>query len=330
MSRTFRQALFVAPLVATTFFPVPLFADTLFVSPSAGSYKVGQTFAIRMVVSSPAQAINAVSANLSFPADKLQVTSISKVGSILNLWVAEPSFSNGAGTVSLEGVVPNPGFQGQSGPVLTVNFRVVGTGSATVSYSSGQLLANDGYGTNVLRTRNSATFALEAAPPAEEKKPAVEKEPVAPEVYVDLTPPAEEAAEAPKAEAPKEEKKVSVELPDFSSVIDFATKFFSLVIPLVALVYFLIHTAQKGTGNIRGLRKRMRKDLHDIDRLVEKSFDLLKEDISESIHILERTRVRRRLTAEEDAIIHRLRQNLVDAEKIIHREVLNAEKNIGE
>jgi ABC-type phosphate transport system auxiliary subunit len=83
-------------------------------------------------------------------------------------------------------------------------------------------------------------------------------------------------------------------------------------------------------GNIQKLRRDLRKDLHGIDRLVEKSFDILKEDISESINILERARMKRKLTAEEDAIIHRLRQNLVDAEKVIHREVLNAEKDIGD
>lgn len=158
MSRSLRQTLFLLTLLALVLSPLTLKANTLFVSPSSGSYRVGQTFAVRIAVSSPAQAINAVAAVLSFPADRLQVTSISKVGSILNLWVAEPSFSNSSGTVSLEGVVPNPGFIGGSGPVLTVNFRVISQGSATLRYSSGQLLANDGYGTNILKTRNTGEF----------------------------------------------------------------------------------------------------------------------------------------------------------------------------
>ncbi len=328
MHRSGRQALFLICLLVLSVTPTILSADTLFVSPSSGSYRVGQTFAIRMVVSSPAQAINAVSAALSFPADKLQVTSISKVGSILNLWVAEPSFSNSAGTVSLEGVVPNPGYQGPSGPILTINFRVVGTGNASVRYTSGQLLANDGYGTNVLRTKNSGEFTLEAAPAPTsptEKSPVVESVPV-PEVYIDLNP---VVAEPAPAETPKK-KTIALEIPSLADIVALLVKFFSVVIPLVALVFFLIHTTKRGAGNIRMLRKHMRKDLHDIDRLIEKSFDLIKDDISESIHILERARVKRRLTSEEDAIIHRLRQNLVDAEKIIHEEVLHAEKDIGD
>lgn len=307
------QALFPVILFSILFFPGGVFADTLSISPAAGIYSKGQTFSVRITVTS-GQAVNAVSAALTFPTDKLQVASVSKIGSILNLWVEEPSFSNTNGTVSLEGVVPNPGFAGSNGSVLTINFRAVGDGVANLRFASGSLLANDGYGTNILRNRGTASYTINPASPAPEP---VEEAP-APS-FIDLN-------EEPKRATPSDSKTISVEIPPAKTVFDSLVKFLSVVIPLVALVFFLLHTTKKGVSNLRTLRK----DIHNIDRLVEKSFDIIKEDMADSIRMLERAGGKRKLTHEEDAIIRRLRQNLADAERIIHKEVLKAEKDIGD
>ena len=94
-------------------FALPSFAHaaTLYFSPASGSHPVGKAISVSVFVSSTDQAINAVSGVVSFPKDKLEVTGLSKGGSILSLWVQEPSFSNGAGTASFEGIVLNPGFR---------------------------------------------------------------------------------------------------------------------------------------------------------------------------------------------------------------------------
>src|SRR4051812_20692477 len=99
LQKAFLLSLFVLPFGAH--------ANTLGLSPDSGSYTVGKTFPVSVYVTSTAQSVNAVSGTLSFPTDKLQVVSISKASSILTLWVSEPSFSNVAGSVSFEGVVPN-------------------------------------------------------------------------------------------------------------------------------------------------------------------------------------------------------------------------------
>jgi len=169
-----RTAFIIVVLVAAPFL---VHADTLLLSPSSGSYSSGKIFPVRVRVSSTAQSINAVSGVLSFPQDKLQVISVSKAESILTLWVQEPSFSNTQGTVSFEGVVPNPGFIGASGLVLTVNFKVVGQGDAAIKFSSGSVLANDGTGTNILKNVGSGVFSLGSSPvPATTDNPAVESD----------------------------------------------------------------------------------------------------------------------------------------------------------
>lgn len=144
-------------------------AATLYFSPSSGSYTVGSNFSVSVYVSSADQAMNAASGAISFPSDKLEVSSISKSGSIISLWVQEPSFSQGA--VNFEGIVLNPGFIGASGKIITANFKVKAAGAASILFSSGSVLANDGKGTNILTSLGNAQFSLAGAPPAGSQTP---------------------------------------------------------------------------------------------------------------------------------------------------------------
>ncbi|MDP2703929.1 MAG: hypothetical protein Q8P01_01775 [bacterium] len=139
------------------------YAANVYFSPSSGSYAVGSTLSAAVYVSSAGQAMNAASGVISFPSDKLEVTSLSKTGSIFSLWVQEPSFSNSAGTVNFEGIALNPGFTGANGKLITVNFRVKAAGVAALNFSSGSVLANDGQGTNILSSLGNAQFSLGGA-----------------------------------------------------------------------------------------------------------------------------------------------------------------------
>lgn len=138
-------------------------AATLHFSPSSGEYAVGKTLSVGVYAESADQAMNAASGIISFPQDKLEVTSLSKTGSIFTLWVQEPSFSNSAGTVNFEGIVLNPGFTGATGKAIIINFRVKAAGVALVNFSSGSALANDGQGTNILTSLGNARFSLGGA-----------------------------------------------------------------------------------------------------------------------------------------------------------------------
>ncbi|MEK9195059.1 MAG: cohesin domain-containing protein, partial [Patescibacteria group bacterium] len=135
-------------------------AASLSFSPVTGSYTIGQTFSVGVRVSSTDQPMNAADGVVSFPPDKLEVASLSKSGSIMSLWVQEPSFSNSAGTINFEGIVLNPGFTGSAGKLLTITFKAKGVGNAPVTFNSGSVLANDGKGTNIVENLGSAIFAI--------------------------------------------------------------------------------------------------------------------------------------------------------------------------
>jgi len=133
----------------------------LLLSPT--SYVAGGSFTADVVVVSPAQAINAVSGVLSFPADKLEVTALIKDSSVVNLWVQEPFFSNTAGKVTFEGIILNPGFTGASGRVLRIRFRSRVTGASPLGFVSGSILANDGKGTSILHEMRGVTPVIIAS-----------------------------------------------------------------------------------------------------------------------------------------------------------------------
>ncbi|HXF44025.1 MAG TPA: cohesin domain-containing protein, partial [Candidatus Paceibacterota bacterium] len=166
-------------------------AATLYFSPSSGSHALGQNFSVGVYVSSADQAMNAVSGVVKFPQDKLKITSVSKTGSIITLWVQEPVFSNDAGTVNFEGIVSNPGFTGSAGKVITLNFSVKAAGAGPLSFSSGSVLANDGQGTNILTGLGSASFALGDVPlsaPESTVPSTVAGAPAAPQIFSDTHP----------------------------------------------------------------------------------------------------------------------------------------------
>lgn len=147
------------------------YAASLSIAPASGSYSSQNSFTATVYLSTDKSA-NAVSGVLSFPADLLQVVSVSKDRSIVNFWVQEPSFSNRDGTVQFEGVVLNPGFTGSAGRVLSIVFRTRAVGAATVEFTSGSVLANDGKGTNILTALSKARYQVTAAANTDEALPA--------------------------------------------------------------------------------------------------------------------------------------------------------------
>ena len=135
-------------------------AATLYFSPSSGNFSVGNILTVNILVNTENADINNAEATVNFPNGLLEVVSISKSGSIFNLWVEDPTFSNNAGTLSFNGGSPTPGFNGTNGKILSAVFRVKKAGSATIVFSSPAIRANDGFGTDVFRTGIQAQFNL--------------------------------------------------------------------------------------------------------------------------------------------------------------------------
>jgi hypothetical protein len=117
-------------------------------------------------------AVNNAEAIIQFPTELVDVISINKAGSVFSLWVEDPTFSAVTGTVTFNGGVPTPGFNGAYGPVVSIVVRAKKAGTAEIAFSSASVRANDGLGTDVLRARQGKSLAIVSA-----KTPVVDQAP---------------------------------------------------------------------------------------------------------------------------------------------------------
>lgn len=162
MVKEIKKYLFAAGLFFAIFVfsPAAAQAATLYFSPSTGSHTVGDILTANVLVNTQGQDINNAEAVINFPTNTLEVVSVSKSGSIFSFWPEEPAFSNSTGTISFNGGLPTPGYNGGAGKIIGIVFRIKVAGSASVVCSSAAVRANDGFGTNVFQSCGQAQFTL--------------------------------------------------------------------------------------------------------------------------------------------------------------------------
>lgn len=134
--------------------------SVLSLSPTTGAYGVGQTFQVGIMLNTNGEAINAVQADLSFPADKLEVTSLDyTTGGFLAL-VLDHSYDNTTGRVLLGGGIWSPGFTGAAGRVATLTFRARAAGTAAVVFDATCAVLRNADNVNVLTGTLPAQFTI--------------------------------------------------------------------------------------------------------------------------------------------------------------------------
>ncbi len=158
-----RRILLYSFFLTALFYGVHAEAATLNVSPATGVYAVGTPFTISVRVNTSGASVNAADGVLTFNPKELQVVSVSRAGSVFNLWVEEPAFSNSAGTISFGGGLMGSGYTGNAGTIMTATVRAVGAGTPKIQFRNGTVTAFDGQGTNVLTAMNGGSFTIAAA-----------------------------------------------------------------------------------------------------------------------------------------------------------------------
>ena len=162
-------------------------AASLEISPSSGTYGVGQTFTATIQVLPDGEDVSAVEATLRFNPSIMSVVSLSKNDSPISLWTAEPTFSNTSGVIEFGGVSPAP----MTGPteLLSITFETLLEGTGEITFTNVSVLAPNGRETDATENSDSAPFTVIAntAKPDEVTLPAdVEGPPqVVSEIFVD-------------------------------------------------------------------------------------------------------------------------------------------------
>lgn len=136
------------------------------------SVALGQTFSVRLLVNS-ASSINAMSGNVQYSGELLSVQGVSYNRSIFKLWQQTPNNSPQTSQIVFAGGLPNPGFAGENGVIIQINFKARALGTATVQLlNNSQVLLNDGQGSRAEWSTTPYTVQInkpgtEPTPPTE-------------------------------------------------------------------------------------------------------------------------------------------------------------------
>jgi hypothetical protein len=157
-----KQNSILSPLFILTFlftFGNVLAAD-ISPSPSSQIVEEGRSFVVSVELNNNSTSVNGLTAKMMYPSDLLKAVSISKSGSVVEMWPQEPDIRSEIGAIPFEGIILNPGFSGSNGLIYKVTFLPLAKGTARVYFSSGNVFANDGEATDVLSSLGSATYTI--------------------------------------------------------------------------------------------------------------------------------------------------------------------------
>lgn len=153
--------------------PLEIQAARVYFEPSGDKYKVGDNVPISIFVDTENESINAVELGLNIP-KLLRIKDISKNGSIIQLWIQEPSYSEN--TVQLIGGIPS-GIKTTKGLIGKIYLEASAIGQGSIGFlPNSSVLLNDGNGTKLnLQAVNNGLFEI-IPKPKNDKTPVKETE----------------------------------------------------------------------------------------------------------------------------------------------------------
>lgn len=288
---------------------LPVYASSVGFNPDNGAYNVGDLVRVRVVVSSD-KSINATSGQILFPRDLLSLSSVSKNGSIINLWAQEPSYSNTSGVISFEGVILN-GYSGEQGTILTLIFKAKSTGTANLKFSQASILANDGNGTEVISGKGTAALTI---------KEQIKDQ----QIPVGKT--IEETVQKEPTEPIKNDAIKVVEITN-NTTNNYPSKL--LIIILIAIFVLLITVLIIGEMYyLDRLQKSLKNKLIITEKNISKDFALLDSDIEKENSIYSKLRNKEPLTDSDVSSIYSMNSDIKYTESEILKEVKNLEQGL--
>ncbi len=155
-------------------------AASVYITTGRAEVQTGETVTATIYVNTNGVPINSVEGVISVPSDILEILSVNTTGSVLSLWVEQPAFSGGM--VTFNGGVPNPGYTGSAGKVLSIQMRAKRDGKATIAFQSATVRANDGLGTDATQSKTGVSVVVTAPPATKPTTPEVKETPKPTEV----------------------------------------------------------------------------------------------------------------------------------------------------
>lgn len=138
---------------------------TLKIDPPQGTFYVGSSFDVSVILDTGDETVNAVETELRFPPNILQVTTPTAARSFIAIWTSPPTYSNQEGFVKFQGGVPSPGLKTSQGILSTITFRATQPGNVVIELKNSRVLLADGSGTNIFSSALGARYSIRVPPP---------------------------------------------------------------------------------------------------------------------------------------------------------------------
>jgi hypothetical protein len=107
--------------------------------------------------------INAVGGTVTMTPALLEMTSLSRISSVVDLWSEEPAYTKEENVLRFSGgMIGEKTETPLEGAVFVMHLSALKEGVATVSMRGGQLLASNGVGTNIISGSNALTLYIRA------------------------------------------------------------------------------------------------------------------------------------------------------------------------
>ena len=150
---------FLFTLIFILFSPILTNAssNSLEISSNGDSFYTGEKVIISVYAVSTDQSINAISGTLIYPTN-LEFLSIDQNGTIVDFWTKNPAYNSNK--INFEGVILNPGYKGNKGIIFNAIFVARNEGDAKFFISEGSILANDGFGTNIINSLGKKLISI--------------------------------------------------------------------------------------------------------------------------------------------------------------------------
>lgn len=119
---------------------------------------VGQKIRVRLMVDPGGQAINVAGVNIRYSTSTLSFIEVDNSSSSFSIFLDDGLYGN---NVSVAAFQPSPGISTTSN-IVSLVFDVIGIGESAIEYvGRPEILANDGFGTNVLWRKINYNFFVE-------------------------------------------------------------------------------------------------------------------------------------------------------------------------
>ena len=140
-----------------------VYAAVLSVDADQSILRIGDLFTAHIILDTEGETINTFGSTLIFPETLLEYIASDDSHSVVNMWVEAPTFYE-TNHIRFAGITPG-GVRESAASIITLTFKVIGRGQATIGFLDSMCLRSDGVGNEVpLREEPLHISVIEGVP----------------------------------------------------------------------------------------------------------------------------------------------------------------------